>query len=112
MNNQKKNLNCENDEIKQLITERKKQFIDSFAFISISTNDMFRIMIICIKENPDQNEMIIRLISNIGNLSRVTKDFKNIAHTFQKTALKDMIVLVQQIEDLLIRNFSGVEGEY
>lgn len=105
-------LDCGNDEVKQLTTEREKRLADSFAFISASTNDMFRVMAICIEENPDQNEMTIRLASNTGDLSRVTEDFKDIAHTLQKTALKDMIVLIQQIGDLLIRNFSGVEDGY
>ena len=95
----KNKLNCENDETKQFITKRKKQLVNNFAFISISTNDMFRIMIVCIEKNLDQNKMTIRLTSNIEDFSRITKNFKNIARTLQKTSLKDMIVLIQRIEN-------------
>ena len=75
-------------------------------------DDMFRVMAVCIEEDPNQGGMTIRLASNTGDLSRITEGFKGIARTLQKAALKGMTVLVQRIEDLLIRNFSGVEGGY
>lgn len=69
-------------------------------------------MAVCIEEDHDQGGMTNRLASNTGDLSCITEGFKGIARTLQKVALKGMTVLIQQIGDLLIRNFSGVEGGY
>ena len=105
-------LDCINDKAKQLTVERERQLADSFAFISASTDDMLRVMAVCIEEDPDQGGMTIRLASNTGDLSGITEGFKGIACTLQKAALKGMTVLVQRIGDLLIQNFSGVKGGY
>lgn len=104
-------LDCGNDEAKQLTTEREKQLADSFAFISASTDDMLRVMAVCIEEDPDQGGMTIRLASNTGDLSRTIEGFKGIARTLQKAALKGMTVLVQRIGECFANpEFSGVES--
>ena len=64
---------------------------------------------VCIEEIPACTGMTMRLDSNSENLSRIT-NFKGIAHTLQKTALRGMTVLVQRTGDSLIQDFNEMEG--
>jgi len=83
-------LSCGNDEARQLTPERERQLADSFAFISASTDDMLRVMAVCVEEDPDKMGMTIRLASNTGDISRITEGFNGIANTLGKAALRGM----------------------
>ncbi|KAL8766740.1 MAG: hypothetical protein Q9209_006562 [Squamulea sp. 1 TL-2023] len=71
------------DTNRQLSLAREKQLVDSFSFISASTDDMLRVMAVCIEEDADKNGITIRLASNTGDLSHVTQGFNSIAHTLE-----------------------------
>ncbi|KAL8724139.1 MAG: hypothetical protein Q9166_008112 [cf. Caloplaca sp. 2 TL-2023] len=76
------------DEGRQLSLDRERQLVDSFAFISASTDNMLRVMAICIEEDPDRIGMTIRLASNTGDLSHVTQGFNGIARTLEQASLR------------------------
>ena len=69
---------------RQLPWDRERQLVDSFAFISASTDDMLRVMAVCIEEDPDKEGMTIRLASNTGDLSDVTRGFNGIARSLEQ----------------------------
>lgn len=71
------------DDGRQLSLDRERQLVDSFAFISASTDNMLRVMAICIEEDPNKTGMTIRLASNIGDLSHVTQGFNSTARTLE-----------------------------
>lgn len=79
---------CEIDKSRQLTLEREVQLASSLAFISASTDNMLRVMAVCIEEWPDQQGLTIRLASNTGDLSRISKSFKDIADTIERAALR------------------------
>ena len=79
---------CEHDKTRQLTPEREKQLAESFAFISASTDDMLRVMAVCVEEDLDGVGMTIRLASNTGDLSRVVAGLTGIAGTLEKAALR------------------------
>ena len=72
------------DEGRQLPWDRERQLVDSFAFISASTDDMLRVMAVCIEEDPDKQGMTLRLASNTGDLSRVIQGFNGIARSLEQ----------------------------
>lgn len=81
-------LHSSHDERRQLSLDREQQLVDNFAFISASTDNMLRVMAVCIEEDPDQNGMTIRLASNTGDLSPVIQGFKDIARTLEQASSK------------------------
>ena len=81
------------DETRQLTLERERQLASDFAFISASTDDMLRVMAICVEESSDQQGMTIRLASNTGDLSRTLQSFKGIANTLERAAIRGMILV-------------------
>ena len=86
-------LKCKTDETRQLIPERERQLVDNFAFISASTDDMLRVIAVCVEESSDQQGMTIRLASNTGDLTPVVEGFQVIARTLEKAALRGMNLL-------------------
>ena len=76
------------DEGRQLSQDRERQLVDNFAFISASSDDMLRVMAVCIEEDPDKAGMTIRLASNTGDLSYVTQGFNDIAQTLEQASLR------------------------
>lgn len=76
------------DEGRQLTPDRERQLVDSFAFISASTDNMLRVMAVCIEEDPDKTGMTIRLASNTGDLSHVAQGFNGIARTLEQASLR------------------------
>ena len=76
------------DEGRQLPRDRERQLVDSFAFISASTDDSLRVTAVCIEEDPDKMGMTICLASNTGGLSHVTQGFNDIARTLEQASLR------------------------
>ena len=72
------------DEGRQLFPNRERQLVNNFAFISASTDNMLRVMAVCIEENFNKTGMIIRLASNTGDLSYVAQGFNSIARLWSK----------------------------
>ena len=77
-------------EKRQLPLERERQLVDSFAFISASTDNMRRVTAVAIEEDHDKTGMTIRLASNTGDLSRVMQGFDGIARTLEQASLRGM----------------------
>ena len=69
---------------RQLSWDRERQLVDSFAFISASTDDVSRVMAVCIEEDPDKQGMTLRLASNTGDLSHVIQGFNGIARSLEQ----------------------------
>lgn len=90
-------IDCGTDETRQLTLERERQLADNFAFISASTDDMLRVMAVCVEESYDQQGMTIRLASNTGDLSRTIEGFRGIAGTLERAALRG----IDPLHDLL-----------
>lgn len=72
------------DKGRQLPRDRERQLVDSFAFISASTDDMSRVMAVCIEEDPDKQGMTLQLASNTGDLSHVVRGFNGIARSLEQ----------------------------
>jgi len=70
------------------------QLADSLAFISASTNNKFRVIIVNTKENRDKKGMAIRLAFNIKNLLQLIKTFNNIAEILKMAVLKGIIKFI------------------
>jgi len=81
-------IDCSANETRQLTPARERQLVDNLAFISASTDDMLRVMAVCIEERSDQQGMTIRLASNTGDLSPTVKSFEVIACTLERAALR------------------------
>ena len=73
---------------RQLPLDRERQLVESFAFLSATTDDPRQVMAVCIEEDPDKIGMTIRLASNTGDLSQVTEGFNGIARTLEQAALR------------------------
>ena len=86
----KNEIYSEIDESRQLTMEREIQLASSLAFISGSTDDMLRVMAVCVEEWLDQQGLTIRLASNTGDLSRISESFKGIADIIERAALRGM----------------------
>ena len=78
----------EGDEIRQLSAERERQLADSFAFLSATTDNMRRVVAVCIEEHPDQKGMTIRLAANTGDLSITRERLQGITKTLERAALR------------------------
>ena len=76
------------DGMRQLTLEREIQLASNFAFISASTDNMLRVMAVCIEERSDHQGLTIRLASNIGDLSRTMESFNDIVDTIERAALR------------------------
>ena len=74
------------DEGRLLPWARERQLVDSFAFISASTDDMLRVMAVCIEEDPDKSGMTVRLASNTGDLLNVTQGLNGIARCLEQAS--------------------------
>ena len=72
----------------QLSRDRERQLVDSFAFISASTDDSLRVTAVCIEGDLDEMGMTICLASNTGDLSHVTQGFNDIARTLEQASLR------------------------
>ena len=77
----------------QLSWDRERQLVDSFAFISATTDDPLRVMAVCIEEDSDMNGITIRLASNTGDLGLVTRGFNDIARTLEQASMRSRIGL-------------------
>lgn len=80
------------DEGRQLPRDRERQLVDSFAFLSATTDDPLRVMAVCIEEDPDKIGMTISLASNTGDLSDVTQGFDGIARTLEQASLRSRAI--------------------
>lgn len=78
----------ESDETRQLPPERERQLAENFAFISASTDNMRRVMAVCVEEDSDKEGITIRLASNTGDLSRIKGQLDGIAKTLETAALR------------------------
>jgi hypothetical protein len=83
-------IDSEIDESRQLTVEREVQLASSLAFISASTDNILRVMAVCVEEWSDEQGLTIRLASNTGDLSRISESFKDIADTIERAALRGM----------------------
>ena len=62
---------CGEDVARQLTVQRERQLAEGFAYIAATTDDMYRVMGVCIEEYPDQRGITVRLASNTGDSSNV-----------------------------------------
>ncbi len=76
------------DATRQLTIERETDIADNFAFLSATTDDMHKVMAVCIEEDLDQEGLTIRVASNTGSLAETENRFKNITQVLEQAALR------------------------
>ena len=79
------------DDGRQLSWDRERQLVDSFAFISATTDDPLRVMAVCIEEDSDKIGITIRLASNTGDLDSVTRGLNDIARILEQASTRSRI---------------------
>lgn len=78
----------ESVENRQLAPERERQLAENFSFISAATDNMRRVMAVCVEEDSDKKGITIRLASNTGDLSTIKEQLDGIAKTLETAALR------------------------
>lgn len=81
---------------RKLPLDREKQLVDSFAFFAATTDNMLRVMAVCVEEKSDGDGMIIRLASNTGNISPIQQGFNSIAQILEQASLKGTLDSMQR----------------
>jgi len=66
--------------------QRKKELVESFAFLAVITDDPKRVVIACVEEGEEKGYLIIRLAVNNGILNYVKVGFKRIVKIFERVA--------------------------
>ena len=105
-------LNGSDDRRRRLSLHRERQLVDSFAFLSAATDNMYRVMAVCIEEDPGGDGMTIRLASNTGDLAFVTQGFNDIARTLEHASLRSTSLLFSTFKYMLKVGCSKVQDRY
>ena len=88
---QKNILGCKIDRTRQLRLNRERQLAENLALISASTDDILRVMVVCIEEGFGGQGMTIRLASNTGELSSIKESLYGNTATLERSALRGVI---------------------
>ena len=76
--------------IYQLPFKREKQIVENLAFLSATTNDLGRVMAVCLEEACDRGSCTIRLASNTGDVDEVVLGFKLMAKILEQAASRGL----------------------
>lgn len=81
-------LPSNSDSTRQLTIERERDLADCFAFLSARTDDMMKVMAVCVEEDLDHAGLTIRMAANTGPLTDVEKGLRNIAILLETASLR------------------------
>ena len=82
---------CKSDDSWHLTPKRERQLAENFAILCATTDDMSRVMAVCVEEDPDQRGLTLRIASNTGDLSNTKLGLQGIAETLKKATLRSTL---------------------
>lgn len=82
-----------NNDGRHLTLKRERQLAENFAFLSASTDNMLRVMALCVEEDLDKKGMTIRLASNTGELLSTKAGLQRITAVLETSANRGMPLL-------------------
>jgi hypothetical protein len=65
---------------------REKEIAGNLAFLSAVSDNVRRVMAVCLEEHRNEAEITIRVASNTGDLSKVVEGFEKIAKVLEQAA--------------------------
>ena len=74
------------DTTHRLSISREKEIASNLAFLSAISDNSQRIMAVCIEESPSGDGITIRVASNMGDLSVVTRGFEMLGKSLEQAA--------------------------
>ena len=88
--NQQSNTLSVLSSIYQLPFQYEKQIVENLAFLSATTNDLAKVMAVCLEEARDRRSCTIRLTSNNGDIDEVVLGFKLMAKILEQGASRGL----------------------
>lgn len=82
---------CKSDDSRDLPPKRERQLAENFALLCATTDDMLRVVAVCVEENSDQRGLTLRIASNTGDLSNIKLGLRGIAETLERARLRSML---------------------
>jgi hypothetical protein len=79
-------LFSEVDTTRRLIIERENEIVGNLAFLSATTDDILKVMAVCVEEDDSGEAITIRVASNTGDLSEVVNGFTRLARILENAA--------------------------
>jgi hypothetical protein len=76
----------ESDTTHCLSISREREITSNLAFLSAISDNHQRVMAVCVEENCNRNGITIRVSSNMGDLSEVTRGFELLAKALEQVA--------------------------
>jgi hypothetical protein len=80
----------ESDAVGELTIEREKSLVENLAFLSAATDDMSKVMAVCVEEDPDREGVTIRMASNTECRAEILDGFKKITRVLEQAALQSL----------------------
>jgi hypothetical protein len=78
-------VNLDIDPTCQLSVVWEREIASNLAFLSATSDDSLKVMAICIEEHCNRKGITIRVVSNTGDLSAVTRSFVKLARVLEYT---------------------------
>ncbi len=83
----KENLLISNNNSPHRLTlERENEIVGNLAFLSATTDNILKVMAICIEEDQGTDAITIRVASNTGDLTEVVTGFEALARILERAA--------------------------
>jgi len=70
----------------RLSLERENEIVSNLAFLSATTDDILKVMAVCVEEDDSGEAITIRIASNTGDLSAVVEGFNRLAGVLELAA--------------------------
>lgn len=70
----------------RLTIERENEIVGNLAFLSATTDDILKVMAVCVEEDHNGEAITIRIASNTGDLSEVATGFNRLAGVLEQAA--------------------------
>jgi hypothetical protein len=75
---------------------RERQLAEDFVFISSKRDNSQEVTAVCIEEDTDGTKLIVRIASNVGNLTQTVKDMQDIANSMVKAMPRGEIFIINR----------------
>lgn len=102
-------IHLEIDRSRQLSVAREREIACNLAFLSATSDDSLKVMAVCVEEHSNGKGITIRIVSNAGDLSEVTRGFARIARELEHAARRGKVLRLLLIPIVLICHLSTVE---
>jgi hypothetical protein len=74
------------DTTRRLTIERENEIVGNLAFLSATTDDILKVMAVCVEEDKSGEAITICVASNTGDLSEVVKGLTRLARILERAA--------------------------